>query len=538
MGSSPSFGVGTRDLLVADDAQHVSWLLMARPLMILWLAGGTVVELWVLLYGGHARLPGVALGLAVAAQVAGLAIGRSVRRRPPGWVRHVILLAATVAVSVALWATRGVSSGIELIYLWPVPYAFILVGRRAAVVHVAVVAAAWFAYLALDAGPRVEAGRWLLCIASLVALAVVCEHLVRSLRGSQRLLHRGFEDASAGLAFMDAQGRWIALNAALRAMLGCGDRDLVGTPVSDVIAPGERAPQRVGDLWVEVARSPVHDADGAVACWSLQFHDVSARRAAEMALRVDAAQARWADEVRAALEDDRIELYAQPLVSLRDDTPTGHELLARLRQTDGTIVGPAAFMPAVERFGLAPEFDVHVLRKAVRLVACGEAIHVNLSAHSVGRPDVMRALRDALTESGADPALLTIELTETALTDDADAFAAFGREIDRLGCCLALDDFGTGYGTLTYLASLPVSEIKIDRAFVARLTTDAASTEIVRAIVGLAAGLGTTTVAEGVEDEETLAVVRALGVDVAQGYLLGRPCPLTDSALAVSAAGR
>jgi EAL domain-containing protein (putative c-di-GMP-specific phosphodiesterase class I) len=145
----------------------------------------------------------------------------------------------------------------------------------------------------------------------------------------------------------------------------------------------------------------------------------------------------------------------------------------------------------------------------------------------------MDALREALASSGADPALLTLELTETALTEDVEAFAAFGHEVVEIGCRLALDDFGTGYGTLTYLASLPVAEIKIDMQFVQRLRTDAASAEIVRAIVGLARGLGSTTVAEGVEDEETLEIVRTLGVDVAQGYLLGRPAPVADALLAV-----
>ena len=187
-------------------------------------------------------------------------------------------------------------------------------------------------------------------------------------------------------------------------------------------------------------------------------------------------------------------------------------------------------MPAVERFGLAPLFDAHVLERAARIAAGGRRLHVNLSAQSVGRPEPIAALRRALQEAGADPSLLTLEITETALSDDLDACVAFGREITALGCSLALDDFGTGYGTLTYLASLPVSEIKIDRQFVSRLLDDQGSVDIVRAVVGLARSFRATTVAEGVEDAATLERVRKLGVDVAQGYLLGRPAPFAPVA--------
>jgi EAL domain-containing protein (putative c-di-GMP-specific phosphodiesterase class I) len=532
-------GAGVRDLLVADDADRASWLLMVRALGTLWIAGGATVELWLALYGAHARQPGVVLAVALAAQAIGIVLGLTARRTPPPWLGHVILLAAAAAVSVVSWATRGADNGFELIYLWPAPYAFVLVRPRAAVAHVGVYAACMVAHALADPDGA-SAGRWLLAAMTVAAISLTSAYLVTGLRSGQRLLNRAFEDAAVGMAYVDTRGRWIAANAALRTLLGRADDALAGRPVTELLAWEDLAPQRAPgcEAWVEVRRAPVHDTQGRLACWSLQVLDVTERREAEEALRVDADQARWADEVRAAIEEDRIALYAQPLVALDRSEHAGHELLARLVQTDGTVVSPGAFMPAVERFGLAPVFDTHVLRRAAEVVAEGRPLHVNLSAHSVGRPEVMAALRDALDASGADPGLLTLEITETALSDDVAAHTAFGREVRELGCRLALDDFGTGYGTLTYLTALQFAEIKIDRDFVGRMREDAGSADVVRAVIGLARSLGATAVAEGVEDEETLEMVRGLGVDVAQGYLFGRPAALEDVLPPLSAAGR
>jgi EAL domain-containing protein (putative c-di-GMP-specific phosphodiesterase class I) len=532
---SASVSFSARDLLGAESARQVSWLLMARPLMMLWFAGGLVVELWIALHGRDAAAPGLALAVALAAQVFGVLIGLSARRVPPAWTGHAILVSATAAVSVVNWAARPADAGLELIYLWATPYAFILVRRRWAVVHVALAGAAWLATETLVPPTASHAGRWLLVLATLAAISLVSWHLIVSLRGSRNLLNRAFEDSPLGMAFADPAGRLIAVNGALRDLLGRDAEDVMGVPAADLLGDlshtGSRRLLRAAgtEAWVELVRSPVLDDAGHLACWSLQVLDVTARHEAEAALRADAAQARWVDEVRAALDEDRIVLYAQPLFSIARGAPVSHELLARLRRRDGTIVAPGAFMPAVERFGLAPQFDARVLGEAARIAAGGRRVHVNLSAQSVGHPEPIAALRRALHETGADPALLTLEITETALSDDLDACEAFGREITALGCRLALDDFGTGYGTLTYLASLPVTEIKIDRQFVSRLCADQGAVEMVRAVVALARGFRAMTVAEGVEDRETLERVRELGIDVAQGFLLGRPAPLAGA---------
>jgi hypothetical protein len=157
--------------------------------------------------------------------------------------------------------------------------------------------------------------------------------------------------------------------------------------------------------------------DGRPICFSVQLQDVTERRAQEDELRRDADAARRIDEVRAALAEDRVALLAQPIVDLASGRTVGHELLARIVRADGSRVFPGDFMPAVERFGLSVEFDAHVIRRAVALACAGRALSVNLSARSVGSARLIATLRDALADAGADPALLTFEITETALSE-------------------------------------------------------------------------------------------------------------------------
>ena len=398
--------------------------------------------------------PWLLLATALGAQAVGAAIGLSARRVPPPWAGHAILLCATLAVTLVTWGARPADAGLELIYVWATPYAFIIVPRPWAGLHVALTGGAWLAVQQSLPDGAPHHGRWLLIIATLAAIALVSKHLIASLRGSRRLLDRAFDDSPVGLGFADAAGRWIAVNTALAELLRQPSADLVGQPVAGLLGdPAACGPHRVArasgrETWVEVVRSAVLDDAGALACWSLQVHDVTARHDAEAALRADAEQARWVDEVRAALGEDRIVLHAQPLFSIARGVLVGHEVLARLRRRDGTLVAPGAFMPAVERFGLAPRFDAYVLERAMRLAAAGRPLHVNLSAQSIGRPETIAALRGALRETGADPSLLTLEITETALSDDLEACIAFARDIAALGCRLSLDDFGTGYGTL------------------------------------------------------------------------------------------
>ena len=138
---------------------------------------------------------------------------------------------------------------------------------------------------------------------------------------------------------------------------------------------------------------------------------------------------------------------------------------------------------------------------------------------------IERELRDA----HADPANVVFEITETALMKNVEAGEAFARGLSEIGCQVALDDFGTGFGSFTYLKKLPITYLKIDVDFVRDLLTNRANQHLVKAIVGLAQDFGYQTIAEGVEDEQTLALLKDYGVDFAQGFHLGRPAPIDAS---------
>ena len=162
----------------------------------------------------------------------------------------------------------------------------------------------------------------------------------------------------------------------------------------------------------------------------------------------------------------------------------------------------------------------------MRLAARGHAVELNVSAHSLSDPTLYDYVDAELQRAGADPALLVFELTETALMHDQASALEFITAIGQRGCRLALDDFGTGYGGFSYLKRLPVDYLKIDIEFVRDLATEPASRKVVESVVSLARDFGIETVAEGVEDEDVIALLREYGVDYAQGYALGRPGPL------------
>src|SRR5205823_2487264 len=152
-------------------------------------------------------------------------------------------------------------------------------------------------------------------------------------------------------------------------------------------------------------------------------------------------------------------------------------------------------------------------RAAELAATTGRRIEANLSAETLGERDLLHYIQRELARTGADPANLVFEITETALMKDIDAGEAFARGLASIGCALALDDFGTGFGSFTYLKRLPISFLKIDIEFVRDLAANAANQHVVRAIVNLAEAFGQETIAEGVEDAATLEALRELGVD-------------------------
>jgi PAS domain S-box-containing protein len=260
--------------------------------------------------------------------------------------------------------------------------------------------------------------------------------------------------------------------------------------------------------------------------WYYRGTDITDQKSLKHLRERDREAAEWNARIRDALAEDRFTLHAQPIIDIAGGRVITHELLIRMLDRDGKLIPPAEFLPTAERYGLVAELDRWVVAQAARIAGRGTPVEVNLSAHSLCMPDLFDHVRDEFSRHAVDPSNVVFEITETGVLRDEEAASAFISHVKQLGCRIALDDFGTGYGGFTYLKRLPVDYLKIDIEFVRELPRDPASQHVVRAVVNLARGFGQRTVAEGVEDAETLELLRTLGVDYAQGYAIGRPRPL------------
>jgi diguanylate cyclase (GGDEF)-like protein/PAS domain S-box-containing protein len=239
----------------------------------------------------------------------------------------------------------------------------------------------------------------------------------------------------------------------------------------------------------------------------------------------------WVARLRDALEQDRFVLLAQPVLALRSGEVELHELLLRVPGDDGELCGPEAFMAVAERFDLVEAIDRWVLRRALAIqrtpAGAGLCLAVNVSARSIG-PAVIELLEREIAAAGGQPPDLILEITETAAIADLKQAREFAEALQRLGLRMALDDFGAGLGSFSSLRALPVDYLKIDGQFVAGLVGNPVDREIVKAIVALARAAGRRTVAEFVSDQDTLELLAELGVDLAQGFHVGRPRPLEE----------
>ncbi|MGH2854448.1 MAG: putative bifunctional diguanylate cyclase/phosphodiesterase, partial [Solirubrobacteraceae bacterium] len=244
------------------------------------------------------------------------------------------------------------------------------------------------------------------------------------------------------------------------------------------------------------------------------------------------ARLEWVERIRAALDEDRLVLHAQPVVETATGATTQHELLVRMVDADGDLIPPGSFLPIAERFGLIREIDRWVVTRAIRML--GEhreegqrpTVEINLSAHSLGDSQLAAHIGRELRAAGVAATQLIFEVTETAAIGNIAAARSFAERLGELGCRFALDDFGAGFGSFYYLKHLPFDFIKIDGEFVRNCTADPTDRLVIGAVVELAQGMGKRTIAEFVGDEATLATLTALGVDYAQGFHLGAPAPL------------
>ena len=242
-----------------------------------------------------------------------------------------------------------------------------------------------------------------------------------------------------------------------------------------------------------------------------------------------------AERIRTALEEDRLVLYCQPILDLRDNTISQYELLLRLPDEElGELLQPSAFLYRAERSGLIQAIDAWVVRHAIELIAAHAragrrlTLNVNLSGKSIGDRRLATLIEESLAAGGIDPAQLVLELTETAAISNIEEAKAFAVRLHGHGCRFALDDFGAGFGSFYYLKSFPFDYLKIDGEFVRDLTSSPMNQLVIAAIVSVAKGMGKNTVAEFVADAPTARLLRELGVDFAQGYYIGLPKPVSE----------
>ena len=230
--------------------------------------------------------------------------------------------------------------------------------------------------------------------------------------------------------------------------------------------------------------------------------------------------------LRQALANDEFELHYQPLVSLQDSRITCCESLLRWNHPERGTISPAEFVPVAEEIGLIVALGEWVLRKACADAAAWPEdikVAVNLSPIQVMSQNLVPMVVNALAAAGLPAQRLEIEITESVLMQNSEATLATLHRLRELGVQISMDDFGTGYSSLSYLRSFPFDKIKIDRSFITGLSEGDDSVAIVMAIAGLARSLGIRTTAEGVETEQQMQQVRALGCTEMQGYLFSPP---------------
>ncbi|WP_170121440.1 putative bifunctional diguanylate cyclase/phosphodiesterase [Geodermatophilus tzadiensis] len=278
----------------------------------------------------------------------------------------------------------------------------------------------------------------------------------------------------------------------------------------------------------------VRDAD--IAMYAAKTAGRNRFEVFEEAMREEVvAQSQLSRDLRRATTDGQFLLLYQPQVDVESGRITGFEALARWQHPVRGLVMPDTFIPIAEGTGTIDLIDDWALEEACRqLAAWDEAglppfhVAVNISAHRLARGDLADAIRSGIRSTGVDPARLEIEITETATMSCAVEAAQTLHDVRALGVSIAIDDFGMGHSSFGRLRALPVDRLKIDRSFIAALHEDTATGSIAGAMVAMGSSLGLDVVAEGVETEGQLQVLRSLGCHSAQGYLFGRPLPAEE----------
>ena len=252
----------------------------------------------------------------------------------------------------------------------------------------------------------------------------------------------------------------------------------------------------------------------------------------------------FVSQIQDALVHDRFELYSQPIHALQSDSHKHHtEILLRLLDENGEIMLPSEFISAAERYHLMPAIDRWVVNKSLTTLAefdrdqlLNGTFAINLSGQSLGEDDFLAYVHSEVEKSGVPPGCICFEITETAAVANLSKASKFMESLGAVDCSFSLDDFGAGISSFGYLKNLPVDILKIDGAIVKDIATDEASAAMVIAINEVGHAMNLLTIAEYAETEAIMARLKEIGVDYAQGYIIGEPEKLEDRLRSLMAA--
>jgi PAS domain S-box-containing protein len=347
----------------------------------------------------------------------------------------------------------------------------------------------------------------------------------------------------------DLDGVIYAWNSGAERLYGYTAEEAIGKPLGQLIVPHEHADEMASmtrgvldgesaGLETQRRRKSGELVDVSLRAFAIRnladeivgvctsAHDITDRRQREERDRRDETGRQWRGRIETALTDGLFMFWGQPVVDASTGATDHHELLLRM-DLDGDVITPNHFLPHAEDCDLITEIDRFAITTGFE-IAETIPVAINLSARSLEDPRLVTDIKEVLGTRALAPNVV-FEITESAAVKNLDAARELVDELTALGFGVALDDFGTGYGSFTYLQQLAVTELKIDIGFVRGLAEDPSDQRLVKSIIAVARNFDMKTVAEGVEDQATLDLLRTLGVDFVQGYHIGYPAQMTAS---------